>query len=606
MKKIIGIFVCMLLITAIVTPVIGIEIIDDSPNKKPTSFENVRQNEGISDDDWPQFKHDSQGTAYINTAGPQKPTIKWKYLFGIEEVWGSPIIAYGNVYMGSNNLMFYCFDANTGEIQWYNDLPGRIGTSSAAVYENKVYMGGDYNYIYCWDAFNGSIIWQHKSKWGMAWAPTVYEGKVYIIKQIGGYSYGFSYLYCLDAENGIKLWEFDIGKGPSYTCPVAINEKVYFTSEVEGYIYCLNASNGIELWSKDIGTPHSSPAYYNGKIYVGGYHLYCLNATDGSTIWKDSLITSSHSPAVTEGKVFYKVNGTTCFDAETGEIIWNSPMRGGSSPAVCQGKIYFTISDSGDVACLDSSDGSLLGLYGVAYPGYPLGPVVVAYNKIYVSAGTAPFGLQGTIFCLDDPSKPPSNPIIKGPVECILDFEHEFRIWSTDPEGDKIRYYVDWGDGTNTGWIGPYLSEQQITIKHSWSEIGYHKIRVRAEDTYGIKGHWSEHNISVITAPALDIKLIKGGALKVSTNVRNLGSNDASDVNWSITLDGGFILYGRESFGTIDYIPVDGEATINSGVILGFGPTGVYVNATVPVGLSDTREQNGFIFLCFIKVNPGG
>ena len=29
---------------------------------------------------------------------------------------------------------------------------------------------------------------------------------------------------------------------------------------------------------------------------------------------------------------------------------------------------------------------------------------------------------------------------------------------STNPDGDNIFYLFDWGDDTNSGWIGPYKS----------------------------------------------------------------------------------------------------------------------------------------------------
>jgi predicted DNA-binding transcriptional regulator len=33
-------------------------------------------------------------------------------------------------------------------------------------------------------------------------------------------------------------------------------------------------------------------------------------------------------------------------------------------------------------------------------------------------------------------------------------------------EDENITYYVDWGDWTNTGWIGPYDSGQEQTVNH--------------------------------------------------------------------------------------------------------------------------------------------
>ena len=41
-----------------------------------------------------------------------------------------------------------------------------------------------------------------------------------------------------------------------------------------------------------------------------------------------------------------------------------------------------------------------------------------------------------------------------------------------DLDGHNIYYYVDWGDNTTSGWLGPYISGTQIHLTHSWSEKG--------------------------------------------------------------------------------------------------------------------------------------
>ena len=40
---------------------------------------------------------------------------------------------------------------------------------------------------------------------------------------------------------------------------------------------------------------------------------------------------------------------------------------------------------------------------------------------------------------------------------------------ATDPDGDNVLYYIDWGDGTNSGWLGPYPSGQQASAQKTWS-----------------------------------------------------------------------------------------------------------------------------------------
>ena len=70
--------------------------------------------------------------------------------------------------------------------------------------------------------------------------------------------------------------------------------------------------------------------------------------------------------------------------------------------------------------------------------------------------------------------------------------EYTYSTKSTDPEGDQLQYLWDWGDGTNSGWIGPYNSGQTVEISHTWDEEGDYEIKVRARDTSGLMSDWSD------------------------------------------------------------------------------------------------------------------
>ncbi|GAI45049.1 unnamed protein product, partial [marine sediment metagenome] len=83
----------------------------------------------------------------------------------------------------------------------------------------------------------------------------------------------------------------------------------------------------------------------------------------------------------------------------------------------------------------------------------------------------------------------------------------------------------------------------------------------------------------------------------VSVVIKNVGTADATDVNWSIILDGGFILLGKETIGTVN-IPAGEEVTVCSDLILGFG------RSTITVIASDTEETvNSFVFIVLIWVH---
>ena len=84
------------------------------------------------------------------------------------------------------------------------------------------------------------------------------------------------------------------------------------------------------------------------------------------------------------------------------------------------------------------------------------------------------------------PSKPSGN--IKGKVNV----EYTYTTSTTDPDGDKVYYLFDWGDGTNSSWVGPYNSGATASAKHKWTVKGPYQIKVKAKDTNGAESLWSD------------------------------------------------------------------------------------------------------------------
>ena len=88
---------------------------------------------------------------------------------------------------------------------------------------------------------------------------------------------------------------------------------------------------------------------------------------------------------------------------------------------------------------------------------------------------------------------PPEIPVTpSGPTEGEVGIEYDYSSNTTDPEGDNIFYLFDWGDGTNSDWLGPYNSGDPCTASNSWSNSGLYYVKVRAKDTYDRESDWSD------------------------------------------------------------------------------------------------------------------
>ncbi len=201
-------------------------------------------------------------------------------------------------------------------------------------------------------------------------------------------------------------------------------------------------------------------------------------------------------------------------------------------------------------------------------------------------------------------TKPPERPEKPdGPTDGIVEAGYPFSTCTTDPDGDQVYYLWEWDDNTSSVWLGPFDSGITVSTFHSWAEAGEYDITVKAKDVYGAESIWSDIlTVNIIDLPLLEIEDISRSLFKVSAVIKNNGSADATGVDWSITFDGGLILMGKEISGRIILIPAGEEVIVSSKLILGFGKTMITVSAEKPGVSSDTKEQDAFVFLFFIKI----
>jgi len=93
---------------------------------------------------------------------------------------------------------------------------------------------------------------------------------------------------------------------------------------------------------------------------------------------------------------------------------------------------------------------------------------------------------------------PPSAPTINGPTSGNAGTSYPYTFTSIDPDGDKISYYIKWGDGTETDWTAFRPSGSSYPESHTWNAQGTYTIEAKARDIYGVEGPWSQ---LVVTMP---------------------------------------------------------------------------------------------------------
>ena len=173
----------------------------------------------------------------------------------------------------------------------------------------------------------------------------------------------------LSSNQLVESWRVPLGS--SYSGPLVVGQHVFVTETVDKrdeYVRCLDRTTGEEIWKANwqgaMKVPffaaangswiRSTPAYGNGRIFVGGIRdvLVCLDAASGDELWRRDFPAEMGSPAaqfgcvcspLVDGEHVYMQAGGAMhkLDQAAGKTIWKSCEDGAgqnssvfSSPAI--------------------------------------------------------------------------------------------------------------------------------------------------------------------------------------------------------------------------------------------------------------------------------
>ena len=118
-------------------------------------------------------------------------------------------------------------------------------------------------------------------------------------------------------------------------------------------------------------------------------------------------------------------------------------------------------------------------------------------------------GTDTTWAYIDESNDPPNQPTLKGPRRGRNGTAYDYTFSASDPDGNNVYYYLVWGDtyweGWWEGWIGPYASGEEVTLENTWDEDGKYTVRVKAKDVYGAKSDWATLEVSMPVNQQVDI-----------------------------------------------------------------------------------------------------
>jgi len=140
-------------------------------------------------------------------------------------------------------------------------------------------------------------------------------------------------------------------------------------------------------------------------------------------------------------------------------------------------------------------------------------PLTIVWDTAGISSGSYLSVFQASDTALPTPPSqlvvmininPPetvSMPAVSGPATGTVNQSYTFTVTTPStvtPSGDPVKYFFDWGDGTNSGWVSG------TSAPHSWGNTGTYPVRVKAQCAThtSVVSEWSgTSSITISNAP---------------------------------------------------------------------------------------------------------
>lgn len=438
----------------------------------------------------------------------------------------------------SSPSMVYCFNGMNGAVKWSRSTGASNCIDSppaVADVDNddkpELLLGTFYGNVFCLNGEDGSICWQKNlgSTSYIQSDPAVLDvnedGQLdVVVAQFAG----DCRVYALWGNNGSSLWYSDLPSDYMYHgCSFADLDEdgkpELVIGSYDNHVYVFNAEDGSLAWQ------YVAPYYIGAPTSIGdlnddghlevifvSYNMLGVLSHTGSLLW--SATTGGN---MFRGAALSDIDGDGILDVvfgsedgilralkgSNGQVIWTCDLQAHYG-------MVFEMDHAPVIADLNN-DGRLdvfvIGGYGISDPW------TNNHGRAYALTAGDGSGPGWPMFrhdCLHSAcfpiavNQPPTMGNISGPLYGRPGVNYTFCITVNDPEGDNVFCLWDWGDGTESGWLGPYASGAEICVTHAWSNEGSFSIRVKVKDEYGAESEWSETFSIIIDGTAPDLHFI--------------------------------------------------------------------------------------------------
>ncbi len=291
---------------------------------------------------------------------------------------------------------------------WTYQTDGNI-YATPTIKDGRVYIGSCDGKFYCLDAQSGSLVYTYNLGVGVFSRPLIDESHIYLTTLKNR-------LYILNAadgtpaiENGfIEVNPFASEPPNIISSPVMVDSKIVFGS-TDKLLYSYN-QDGTPYWSEAKNSVITSDIVFeNGKLYFGSWdgYLYCHGSTleDHAQKWKypkDSPLPARilSTPLIMDGKVYFgggnNIKAVAKHKESGEELTYKFNTEELSSKVVYSEEVNITITkelEDKHIYCLNAETGEEIWKFEIG--GSVVGRPSISGDRLVVGA------LDGYIYCLD-------------------------------------------------------------------------------------------------------------------------------------------------------------------------------------------------------------
>lgn len=404
-----------------------------------------------ANDPWPMFQGNAAHTGYLPAVlNPPVFRLRWQHTINAGAALNPVTAAEGKVFVSEigyfSNAGLYVLDAASGAQLWSVNYGSIFSVNPPSYGDGIVYIQtGDHasdTYLRAYHAATGALVFRsaHAAQWERYYAPTIYDGKVYVN---GGYYGG---MYGFDAYSGSMLWFLGLNQYDQWTPAVDSQYAYAYTGEYSPDLSVVDRLTGAFLFN--IPDPNFNWNGWSMNLApVLGSATNVLAIHDGRLIFFDLAARNIRwqlhdnfqgQPSVAKG-IIYAINaGALNARAElTGNLLWAWEM-----PTA-------TLTDTMIVTDSHLLVGSPNAVYAVNLQthlsdwSYPVGGhLALGEGVLYVAGG------NGILTAITTSSSGPTNhpPVSRagGPymAECqgVATASQLDGSASSDPDGDALTF----------------------------------------------------------------------------------------------------------------------------------------------------------------------